>query len=214
MVLRYHLAEEVLSFEIAVDTAIAYFKMANDLCKWLRRRGHRCKIKTLIENREKCDFRFFIAPFHTTRHEEVIGRIVDNVEGVWITDTEGLPIFQSKEQLDYVNSLQLVVSTGSKFSANMLKEAGVSLPIKVVPRAVDHFEINAVKVQKGDYISFVAASYWGMKHQRKGIEEAYEAMRIVNKKYPKLRLYHLTTNHPGGIGIKIPNDANIQLDLN
>jgi len=206
-----------MSFEIAIDIAEAYIRIANDLCEWLRKKGYECEIRALMENRRQCNQRIYIAPFHTTRHNEVFARLQCDVEDtIWITDTEGLPIFQNEEQLNFVNSLELLLSPGSNFSANKIKEAGVMLPMKIVPRTVSHEKITSVKPAnlKFDYIIFIAASYWGMKHQRKGIEEAYEAMRIVNRKHPKLVLYHLTTNYPEAIGIKIPQRTHIFVDQN
>jgi len=130
-----------------------------------------------------------------------------------ITDVEGLPVLKA-ETLSYLNSLNLTVYPGSNFTLQNLKNAGLLLPMRVVPRAVNHARIEPVKpaCSQNDYIIFIAASYFGMKHQRKGIEEAYEAMRTVNKKHPRLTLCHITTNYPEAIGIKIPKDANILIN--
>lgn len=204
--------------EIVIDVAVPYIRMAEDLRGWLSDKGYSAEVWMVFDKRKKCDLRFYIAPFHTQRDAELFKFLVSDEAQriVWVTDTEGLPVFISEEQLNRINSLNFLLSPGSNFAAKTLREASVTLPMKVVPRTLDFEKINRAVPLKSDeeYILFIGPSYWGMKHQRKGIEEAYEAMRIVNAEYPNLKLHHVTTNYPEAIGIKIPKDAKIQIDQN
>lgn len=204
-----------MNVEIATDVSVSYFVILDQLVRWLSRNGVKCYARTIFEPPNSCDLRFYIAPFHPQRNPDVFSLIrTENAEGnIWITDCEGLPIL-SEYQMRLVNSLEVKICPGSNFTWQNLKKAEVNIEMKVVPRAVEHELLEAVKpaFSSYDYIIFIAASYWGMKHQRKGIEEAYEAMRLVNMKYPKLALYHITTNYPEAIGIRLPKDANIIID--
>jgi glycosyltransferase involved in cell wall biosynthesis len=200
--------------EIAIDVAMAYIRMADDLQEWLTGKGVNAEVRTIFNERRKADSRIYIAPFHTIRNPDIFQLLRCDVKTVWITDNEGLPVFQNQQQLEHVNSLNLTVSPGSRFTERNLRRAGVILPVKVVPRTVNHEKIAKVQPFKSEieYVIFIAPYYWGMKHQRKGIEDAYEAMRIVNRKYPDLMLHHVTTHYPEAVGIKIPKDANIYID--
>lgn len=185
----------------------SYLRISEELTEWFSFQG--------VNVYESCfpqslgfqvALEFFIMPFHS----ELFTRLVFEAEkSALITDAEGVPVLNDK-----VNSLPLNVYPGSNFTLQNLKKAGLTLPMKVVPRAVNHPKIEPIQPasSQSDYVIFIGASYWGMKHQRKGIEEAYEAMRIVNRKYSRLMLYHITTNYPEAIGIKIPRDTNILVE--
>lgn len=185
----------------------SYLRISEELAEWLSLQGFNVYESCFPQPLGfQVDLEFWIMPFHP----ELFPRLVfESEKSALITDAEGVPVLDGN-----INSLPLTVYPGSNFTLRNLKQAGLKLPMKVVPRAVNHAKIASIQPasSQSDYIIFIAASYWGMKHQRKGIEEAYEAMRLVNMKYPKLALYHITTNYPEAIGIPLPKDANIIVD--
>ncbi|MEM1532277.1 MAG: glycosyltransferase [Nitrososphaerota archaeon] len=95
----------------------------------------------------------------------------------------------------------------------------------VIPRCIDHEELKVDEASierfresfKGKKILFsVYALHKSMKHQRKGVEEHLEALRILsNKGYDFVQV--LLTNHdPEDLGIEVPREVRDRLviDLN